>query len=165
MMIGAKAPILCIYKNNTHYVDKIVDNGTIIQKIPERKQEMTVKEILTTSGGILFALSILVQIAPIEFNPWSALASYIGHALNREVLETIEKNEAKTARYRIIRFNDEIRHDVRHTEEHFNQIIDDIKTYENYCNSHPNFPNGKAVFSVSNIKKIYEKCISENLFI
>ena len=126
---------------------------------------MTLKEILGTSGGILFALSVLVQIAPIELNPWSALARYIGRALNSEVLETIEKNEAKTARYRIIRFNDEIRHDVRHTEEHFNQIIDDIRTYENYCNSHPNFPNGKAVLSVSNIKKIYEKCISEDLFI
>ncbi len=126
---------------------------------------MTLKEILGTSGGILFVLSVLVQIAPIEFNPWSALARYIGRALNSEVLETIEKNEAKTARYRIIRFNDEIRHDVRHTEEHFNQIIDDIRTYENYCNSHPNFPNGKAVLSVSNIKKIYEKCISEDLFI
>lgn len=126
---------------------------------------MTLKEILGTSGGILFVLSVLVQIAPIKLNPWSTLARYIGRALNSEVLETIEKNEAKTARYRIIRFNDEIRHDVRHTEEHFNQIIDDIRTYENYCNSHPNFPNGKSVSSVSNIKKIYEKCISEDLFI
>lgn len=135
----------------------------IISRKEARK--MTLKEILGTSGGILFVLSVLVQIAPIELNPWSALARYIGRALNSEVLEAIEKNEAKTARYRIIRFNDEIRHDVRHTEEHFNQIIDDIRTYENYCNSHPNFPNGKAVLSVSNIKKIYEKCISEDLFI
>lgn len=135
----------------------------IISRKEARK--MTLKEILGTSGGILFVLSVLIQIAPIKLNPWSALARYIGRALNSEVLETIEKNEAKTARYRIIRFNDEIRHDVRHTEEHFNQIIDDIRTYENYCNSHPNFSNGKSVFSVSNIKKIYEKCISEDLFI
>lgn len=126
---------------------------------------MTVKEILGTSGGILFVLSVLVQIAPIELNPWSALAHYIGRALNREMMEKIEEDEAITARYRIIRFNDELRHDVKHTEEHFNQIIDDIKTYENYCQSHPNFPNGKAVLSVSNIKKIYEKCIDEDLFI
>lgn len=165
-MIGARAPILCIYRINTQYVDKIVDNCTMTQIISRKEEKkMTLKEILGTSGGILFVLSVLVQIAPIELNPWSALARYIGRALNSEVLETIEKNEAKTARYRIIRFNDEIRHDVRHTEEHFNQIIDDIRTYENYCNSHPNFPNGKAVLSVSNIKKIYEKCISEDLFI
>lgn len=166
MMIGAKAPILCIYRTNTQYVDKIVDNCTMTQIISRKEaRKMTLKEILGTSGGILFVLSVLVQIAPIKLNPWSTLARYIGRALNSEVLEIIEKNEAKTARYRIIRFNDEIRHDVRHTEEHFNQIIDDIRTYENYCNSHPNFPNGKSVFSVSNIKKIYEKCISEDLFI
>ena len=165
-MIGARAPILCIYRISTQYVDKIVDNCTMTQIISRKEErKMTLKEILGTSGGILFVLSVLVQIAPIELNPWSELARYIGRALNSEVLETIEKNEAKTARYRIIRFNDEIRHDVRHTEEHFNQIIDDIRTYENYCNSHPNFPNGKAVLSVSNIKKIYEKCISEDLFI
>ena len=126
---------------------------------------MTVKEMLETSGGILFILSVLVQIAPIELNPWSALARYIGRALNREMMEKIEEDEAITARYRIIRFNDELRHDVKHTEEHFNQLIDDIKTYENYCQSHPDFPNGKAVFSVSNIKKIYEKCVDEDLFI
>lgn len=126
---------------------------------------MTLKEILSTSTGILFVLSVLIQIAPIKINPWSALARYIGRALNGEVMEMIEKNEAKTARYRIIRFNDEVRHDVRHTEEHFNQIIEDIDTYEKYCQAHPNFPNGKGVHSAANVKRIYEKCSDENSFL
>ncbi len=142
-----------------------MDNFAAYQIFLKGNKKMTVKEMLETSGGILFILSVLVQIAPIELNPWSALARYIGRALNREMMEKIEEDEAITARYRIIRFNDELRHDVKHTEEHFNQLIDDIKTYENYCQSHPDFPNGKAVFSVSNIKKIYEKCVDEDLFI
>lgn len=57
MMIGAKAPILCIYRTNTQYVDKIVDNCTMTQIISRKEaRKMTLKEILGTSGGILFML-------------------------------------------------------------------------------------------------------------
>lgn len=126
---------------------------------------MTLKELMETGGGILFIVLTLVQIAPIKFNPWTALARAIGRALNKEVMDKIEEVDAKNARYRIIRFNDEIRHNVRHTEEHFNQIIDDIDTYEKYCRTHPKFPNGKGVHSVANVKKIYEKCSDENSFL
>ena len=81
MMIGAKAPILCIYRTNTQYVDKIVDNCTMTQIISRKEaRKMTLKEILGTIGGILFVLSVLVQIAPIKLNPWSTLARYIGRA-------------------------------------------------------------------------------------
>lgn len=126
---------------------------------------MTLKELMETGGGILFIVLTLVQIAPIKFNPWTALARAIGRALNKEVMDKIEEGDAKNARYRIIRFNDEIRHNVRHTEEHFNQIIDDIDTYEKYCRTHPKFSNGKGVHSVANVKKIYEKCSDENSFL
>ena len=56
---------------------------------------------------------------------------------------------AYTWRYRILRFDDEIRHDEKHTKEHFDQIMDDITKYELYCASHPDFPNNKAVFAMS----------------
>lgn len=38
-------------------------------------------------------------------------------------------------------------------------------TYENYCSDHPHFPNGKAVHSISNIRKIYDKCSDEHSFL
>lgn len=96
---------------------------------------MTLKEILETGGGVLLIVLTLVQIAPIKVNPWSVIAAALGRALNKDVIDLIEKGKAETARYRIIRFNDEIRHDVRHTEEHFTQIIEDIDTYENFVPS------------------------------
>ena len=96
---------------------------------------------------------------------WTALGRSIGRVLNKEVMDKIEEGNAKNARYRIIRFNDEVKHDVKHTEEHFDQIIEDIDTYENYCSDHPHFPNGKAVHSISNIRKIYDKCSDEHSFL
>ena len=126
---------------------------------------MTLKEILETGGGVLLIVLTLVQIAPIKVNPWSVIAAALGRALNKDVIDLIEKGKAETARYRIIRFNDEIRHDVRHTEEHFTQIIEDIDTYENFCAEHPKFHNGKAVRSIANIRKIYDTCCEENSFL
>lgn len=70
---------------------------------------MTLKEILEAGGGILFIVLTLVQVAPIKVNPWTALGRSIGRVLNKEVMDKIEEGNAKNARYRIIRFNDEVK--------------------------------------------------------
>lgn len=76
-----------------------------------------------------------------------------------------DEEMAMTWRYRILRFNDEIMHDEKHTKEHFDQIMEDITKYENYCKEHPSFPNNKAVFAINNIKRIYQKCTDEGTFL
>ena len=126
---------------------------------------MTLKQLLETSGGILLIALTLIQVTPIRINPWSALLRTIGNALDKGVMEKIEEEAAESARYRIIRFNDEILHNVKHTEEHFDQIIGDIDIYEEYCRNHPRFPNGKAVHSITNIRKVYDKCSEEHSFL
>lgn len=126
---------------------------------------MSVSEIISSGGITLIVILSLIQIAPIKVNPWSTIARFVGRSLNVELREHMDLTEAETARYRIIRFADEIRHDVKHTEEHFNQILDDIKKYEDYCKEHPKYPNNKAVSSIEKIKRVYEKCSDENSFL
>lgn len=123
------------------------------------------KEILADSGGVLLLISIFVQIAPIKLNPWSQIARFIGSALNVEVMEKLEVNEANNSRYRILRFDDEIRHKTKHTQEHFNQIIEEINTYEKYCEEHPKYKNMKAVSAIENIREVYNTCKKENSFL
>lgn len=79
--------------------------------------------------------------------------------------EMIAENEATTCRYRILRFNDEVLHDQKHTKEHFDQILDDITRYELFCDEHPEYENNKAVLAIENIKRIYQKCSDENTFL
>ena len=43
---------------------------------------MTLKEILAGGGVGLVLLLSLVQISPIKFNPWTAIARAIGKAIN-----------------------------------------------------------------------------------
>jgi hypothetical protein len=126
---------------------------------------MSIQDWIKGGCGVLFLITTLIQISPIKVNPWSKIARAIGRALNAEVKETIEEGEATNKRYRILRFDDEIRHHTKHTEEHFNQILEDIDKYEKYCNSHPNYMNNKAEFAIKNIKQTYEKCRSENSFL
>lgn len=126
---------------------------------------MSMKEFVETGGSVLLIVLTLVQVAPIRINPWSAIARTIGKALNADLNEKMDANEAKTARYRILWFDDEIRHKMRHSKEHFDQIIEDVDTYERYCQDHPRFPNGKAVSATDNVKRTYEKCKDENSFL
>lgn len=125
---------------------------------------MTLKDVLT-SGGIIFLILTIIQIAPIQINPWSKIARLIGHALNAEVMEKLNIYEANTRRYRILRFDDEIRHNQKHTKEHFDQIMDDITEYERYCSGNPNYKNNKAVLAIENIKKTYMVCARINDFL
>lgn len=73
--------------------------------------------------------------------------------------------EALRARRRIIDFSDECRRGVRHSEEHFESVLDDITGYENYCAKHKDFENSKCVLSIEMIKDLYKRTKLEDDFI
>lgn len=135
----------------------------------------------------------IIQIAPIKINPFTWLAKKIGNALTADLksdlkadftelndkvnnietkLEThINENKKERVadyRARIIRFNDEIMEEKTeektHTKEYYNNILEDIDKYEAYCNSHPDYPNNKAVMAIHNIKAKYEEHMENNSF-
>lgn len=140
---------------------------------------MNLKEILTDGGGLLLVLMTLVQIAPIKADPWSWIARGIGNAVNGSVIDKVEKlsndvqalrneceeREATACRTRILRFGDEILHNVHHSKEHFDQILIDITAYENYCASHPDFRNNVAAATIKRINQVYARCIRDNDFL
>lgn len=147
---------------------------------------MSLYDWIKAGGGVLILFFTLVQIAPIRINPWSAVARIVGKAMNKDMmdkLETVEtdiknlkekhdemrcrmdKDDADDCRNRILRFADELRRGVEHSEEFFNQILDDITDYEQYCSEHPNYKNSKAVNAIAKIDKVYQKCMEENSFL
>ena len=75
------------------------------------------------------------------------------------------KEEAKSARRRILKFNDELLRGLKHSKEYFDDILEDVKTYEDYCNSHPDFENGKTVMADKNIRRCYEHCMETHDFL
>lgn len=78
---------------------------------------------------------------------------------------SLEAAKATTARVRILRASDEIRHKMRHSKEWFDQLNDDITFYETYCRDHPEFVNNKAKHAIDNINAVYAKALKENDFL
>lgn len=139
---------------------------------------------------VIMVLS-LVEISPIKINPWSVLIKWIAKLLGivdlktemvqvRDRMDELEKKidqmkiseegkeqlkEALAARRRILRFNDELLLKIKHSKEMFNDILKDITDYDNYCRTHPDFVNQRAVFAEQNVGKAYKKCMEENDFL
>lgn len=95
---------------------------------------MSIQEILAGSAGIIGVLMTIVQVSPIEINPWSFIGEVVGKVLNgavmeklekiekdqAEKLEKIEKNQAKTRKV----LDDHIRmDDERNADLHRVQIL------------------------------------------
>lgn len=147
---------------------------------------MSVKDIIESGGIGLILLMTLIQITPIKVNPWERLFKLFGKWSQTAVMEevgevkkTLEKldervdvieeniddRETKMARYHIYRFADEISRGEAHSREFFDQILDDINTYESYCAAHPDFKNDKANTSIRIIRDIYAECVKNNSFL
>jgi hypothetical protein len=77
--------------------------------------------------------------------------------------EAFEEHKATLARTHILRFADEQRSGmVHHSKEYFEQQIQDIDTYEKYCELHPGFKNGLTVMASQYIKSEYKRIYLSN---
>lgn len=142
-----------------------------------------IKELFTGGGGAigicLIVAMTLIQVSPVKINPWSWLAQAIGRAINKEVLEKVDKldkelkavradaaeEKAVNCRARILRFGDECLHGERHTKDHFDQTLRDIAAYERYCDDHPDFENNVTGLTSIRIKEIYHECLEKDNFL
>ena len=140
---------------------------------------MTFDKILACSGGGLFLLLTLIQLAPIQVNPWSAIARWVGRAVNGEVLgklgklekqldehiDTDDKRDADSHRLEILRFNNELLRSVGHTKEEFIEVLAEIDAYEKFCTDHPDYPNNRAVLAIENIQENYKERLKKHDFL
>lgn len=78
-----------------------------------------------------------------------------------------EDNEAKAdeGRLRVLRFGDEVRRGIQHTEEHWTDILRDIDRYEDYCDSHPEYENNRATRTIQYLKNIFDEHLENNDFL
>ena len=137
-----------------------------------------------TSFAVFFALIVMgmIEVSKIKINPISWLCNLLFKKIIEEIKETRKEtkslreefesfkkeqsfNEATASRRRILRFNDEAVFGLKHTREHFDEIIADIDNYESFCMENPDYKNNKGKMAMHNIKSIYQKCINDNTFV
>ena len=141
----------------------------------EAFMNLTLGQIVGRIAGVIAALSIFIEITPVKINPISALLRWVGKHINKELMDkvnrleakvgTLEKSDVIDCRVRILTFADEIRRGMRHSKETFDQVLSDIDTYERYCTEHPDFMNNKTVAAKAKILDVYSECMDNNDFL
>lgn len=76
--------------------------------------------------------------------------------------ERINENQAVLARTHILRFDDELLNDVKHSKEYFSQTLQDIDVYEAFCIDHPNFKNSYATAAINHIRSTYDDLLKKH---
>ena len=77
----------------------------------------------------------------------------------------MDRENADEARRSILSFDDELRRNMDHSEESFNQVLQDIKYYRNFCRTHEDYENDKATSAIAHIRETYQRVKNENKFI
>lgn len=154
--------------------------------IKESLTLLKLQDFVWLLGFFLVIIVTIVQHLSTKYKPWSWLAEQFGKAVNKEMINQLDNikakvndlekrdveqdkkaeiQEVKSARRRILQCSDEIRKKDRHSEEYFNDVLDDISYYKQYCKNHPEFENEKAVLAIKLVERTYEKCVSDNDFL
>ena len=116
-----------------------------------------------------FWLGVLREIAPIIIAVITIIPTIRSNRKKtQESIEQVQKtleahikededDKARTRRYRILRFYDEMCEGREHSESHFEDILDDIDKYESYCETHKGFKNNRGKAAMRYITETYFK--------
>lgn len=135
---------------------------------------MNIVEAIITfvlGGGFLSFLQFLISRHDDKNNAIKDLKEYVTKMEGRltEKIEAIEEKaderNAVNARVRILRFADETLEGKRHSKDSFDQCLEDIDDYEDYCDAHPDFKNNQTASTVTYIKKIYMERLEKHDFL
>ncbi len=119
----------------------------------------------------LIGVITLVQIVPIQINPWS----YIMGLIRTSLVGDLEKQVAdltkdmldekvNNKRWNILDFANTCRQGRRHTKEEWEHCLEELSWYESYCERH-NIPNGVMEETSKYLRGLYQKILHENDFL
>ena len=80
----------------------------------------------------------------------------------QEIKKDASKSEAIRSRTSILRFQDELYNDIKHSREYFDQVLDDIETYEKFCHENPDFQNGRTKAAAQYIREERDRLFKEH---
>ena len=142
---------------------------------------------------VALGLPTLIQISPIKINPWSMVLEMLKwlwrafcRSLNDDVLKKLavmeteqketmdrleqhikmdDEREADKVRTSILHFNNELLRDIPHTKEEFVEILAKIDWYNDFCKTHEDYKNSRAVHAIANIERSYDERIKKHDFL
>ena len=134
------------------------------------------------SIAIIMLILSCIKLPKYELNIWQLFIKSVNRETNEKLNELYSQfNELKNSfdshlkedkedemdqkRRNIINFSSEVSRGVPHTEEQYNQILEDIDEYVKFCNETPDYPNTKAEASIEHIRQTYIHHVEKHDFI
>lgn len=117
-------------------------------------------------GGILAFLQFLISRYDRKHDKQKAVMEKLG-LLEKKINvidEKIDEREATLARTHILRFSDELYNGIHHSKEYFDQTLEDIDTYDAFCDTHPEYRNSRTTHAVMEINETYKRLYNEHKF-
>lgn len=112
--------------------------------------------IITQLCGLLIAIVTIIPSIRSNRKETQKSIDALKTTLEAHIKED-EDDKARTRRYRILRFYDEMCEGREHSESHFEDILDDIDKYELYCETHKDFKNNRGKAAMKYITDSYAK--------
>ena len=81
-----------------------------------------------------------------------------------KVSHKIDQRSAIGCRIRILKFMDEVIEGWEHSKDSYNQVMQDITNYHQYCEEHPDFLNHQTDATIKRIKEDYQHRLEINDF-
>ncbi len=139
---------------------------------------LNLKTGLSVGAGILIILMTLIQIAPIKFNPWDKILTWLGNHMNADIVKRVDVIEGKLdehikessdemirkVRADILSFGNSCMNGHPHTKEEFEFVISECDQYEKYIEKTQS-KNGVATATIAEIHRLYEIGIHDNSFL
>ena len=152
---------------------------------------MTKEDIIALC--VALGIPTLIEVCPIKINPWSWLFKMLKmlwrsfcRSLNSDVLDKLsalekgqgatqaqlekhiamdDEREADKVRASILHFNNELFREIPHTKEEFVEILAKIDWYNDFCDTHKDYRNRRAVHAIANIERVYDERLQKHDFL
>ena len=152
---------------------------------------MTKEDIIALC--VALGIPTLIEVCPIKINPWSWLFKMLKmlwrsfcRSLNSDVLDKLsalekgqgatqaqlekhiamdDEREADKVRASILHFNNELLREIPHTKEEFVEILAKIDWYNDFCDTHKDYRNCRAVHATANIERVYDERLQKHDFL
>lgn len=134
---------------------------------------------------VCLAASLVIQISPIKWNPWTTLLNWVGKMLTKDVMREVagikkdlaevkaeqkrqeqeaDENEMDRIRSEVLDFANTCRLKRRHTKEEFDHIFAVNDKYKRLLKKNGR-TNGRFEEAFDYIQTLYRKCMTENDFL
>ena len=152
---------------------------------------MTKEDIIALC--VALGIPTLIEVCPIKINPWSWLFKMLKmlwrsfcRSLNSDVLDKLsalekgqgatqaqlekhiamdDEREADKVRASILHFNNELLREIPHTKEEFVEILAKIDWYNDFCDTHKDYRNRRAVHAIANIERVFDERLQKHDFL